>query len=61
MNIRAVNKILERITKDISKLQFEINKVNKKKTYFKKKISKKPEVIECTDEYVRRIIKNGGL
>lgn len=61
MNIRAVNKILERITKDISKLQFEINKVKNKKPLFLKKISKKPEVIECNDEYIRRIIKNGGL
>ena len=61
MNIRAINNILERITKDISKLQFEINKVKSKKPLFLKKNSKKPEVIECNDEYIKRIIKNGGL
>jgi len=69
MNTHTMNKILKRLSRDISKLQLEINKMNNintkkqlvNKTPIQKNISVKHQVIECDDKYVKYIIKNGGL
>ncbi len=69
MSTHAINKILKRLSRDISKLQLEINKMNKintkkqfiNETPVQKNISVKHQVIECDDKYVKYIIKNGGL
>jgi len=69
MNTHTMNKILKRLSRDIAKLQLEINKMNNintkkqlvNKTPIQKNISVKHQVIECDDKYVKYIIKNGGL
>ena len=66
MNTHAINKILKRLSRDFSKLQLEINKMNTKKQFInktpaQKNISVKHQVIECDDKYVKYIIRNGGL
>jgi hypothetical protein len=69
MNTQTINKILKRLSRDISKLQLEINKMNNintkkqfiNETPIQKNISSKHQVIECDDKYVKYIIRNGGL
>ena len=63
MNKNAVNKILNRIIRDVSRLQSEMNKssTNVAVPTSRKKVIASQNIIACTDEYIQKIIKNGGL
>ena len=52
--------LLKNLTNHLNNIQHEINNVNKIKKQILK-ISSKPIVEKCDDEYIRKIIRQGGL
>ena len=59
MNNKAVIRSLKKIVKEVNKIQraVETNIIKKEKTM----IPKTSSYIECNDEYLRKIIRQGGL
>lgn len=55
-----LKKLLKNLTYHLDNIQHEINNVNKIKKQILK-ISSKPIVEKCDDEYIRKIIRQGGL
>jgi hypothetical protein len=55
-----LKKLLKNLTCHLNNIQNEINNVNKIKKQILK-ISSKPIVEKCDDEYIRKIIRQGGL
>ena len=58
MNNKAVIRSLKKIVKEVNKIQraVETNIIKKEKT-----IIPKTSYIECNDEYIQKIIRQGGL
>jgi hypothetical protein len=52
--------LLKNLTNHLNNIQHEMNSVNKIKNQIRK-ISAKPIVQKCDDEYLRKIIRQGGL
>jgi hypothetical protein len=60
MNTKQILKSLKKITCEITKVEKILKQKHEyKSNQYVKKI--KPEVIHCDDEYIKRIIRNGGL
>ena len=57
-NIKNLTLIIGNVKKRPMKLNFIKNDVQKKP---QSKIKKNERFIECNDEYIQRIIRNGGL
>jgi hypothetical protein len=58
MNNRAILKSIKKIIKEVNKIQRAVEPATSKKDKF---IVPKKSYVECNDEYIRKIIRQGGL